>query len=130
MKRRAFVSLLGGAVAAWPLAARAQQRGGMRRIGVFLPGSADDPEYQARTEAFRQGLAELGWSDGGNVRIDTRWGSGEPTAIANTRPNWLRSCRTSSWLRPPWSRRRCSGRPAACRSMRCAGTPQSANLTL
>src|SRR5439155_12015793 len=85
MKRRAFVSLLGGAVAAWPLAARAQQRGGMRRIGVFLPGSADDPEYQARTEAFRQGLAELGWSDGGNVRIDTRWRSEEQTAELQSR---------------------------------------------
>src|SRR5262249_1108231 len=68
------ITLLGGAVA-WPLGARAQQRGGMRRIGVFLPGAADDPEYQVRMEAFRQGLAELGWSDGGNVRIDTRWGS-------------------------------------------------------
>jgi ABC-type uncharacterized transport system substrate-binding protein len=49
----------------------------MRRIGVFLPGAADDPEYQARVAAFWQGLAELGWSDGGNVRIDTRWGAGD-----------------------------------------------------
>jgi putative tryptophan/tyrosine transport system substrate-binding protein len=77
IRRRDFISLLGGAAAAWPLAARGQQRGGMRRIGVFLPGAADDPEYQARMEAFRQGLAELGWSDGGNVRIDARWGSGD-----------------------------------------------------
>jgi putative tryptophan/tyrosine transport system substrate-binding protein len=75
--RRKFLATLGGA-ASWPLAARAQQRERMRRIGVLLPYAADDREGQARLAAFQQALAELGWSDGGNVRIDTRWGAGDP----------------------------------------------------
>src|ERR1700682_4362653 len=70
--RRRFVALLGGA-ATWPLAARAHQPDRMRRIGVLLPAAADDPEYQARVEAFLQGLALLGWTTGRNVRIDTHW---------------------------------------------------------
>jgi putative tryptophan/tyrosine transport system substrate-binding protein len=77
MKRRNFITLLGGAAAAWPLAARAQQRERMRRIGVFMPGVADDPEYEARNAAFLQGLGELGWTVGRNVRIDYRWGAGD-----------------------------------------------------
>jgi putative ABC transport system substrate-binding protein len=72
MRRRQFITLLGGA-AAWPLAARAQQPGGMRRIGVLMASAADDLESQARMAAFHQGLAQLGWSDGRNVRIDIRW---------------------------------------------------------
>src|SRR5215468_12295314 len=72
MKRREFITLLGGA-AAWPLAVRAQQPGGMRRIGVLMASAADDSENQARMAAFLQGLAQLGWTDGRNVRIDTRW---------------------------------------------------------
>jgi putative tryptophan/tyrosine transport system substrate-binding protein len=72
MRRRQFIALLGGA-AAWPLAARAQQPGGMRRIGVLMASAADDLESQARVAAFVQGLAQLGWSDGRNVRIDIRW---------------------------------------------------------
>ena len=72
MRRRAFISLLGGA-AAWPLAAAAQQPGGMRRIGVLMASAADDSENQARMAAFLQGLAQLGWTDGRNLRIDTRW---------------------------------------------------------
>ena len=73
MRRREFITLLGGAAAAWPLAARAQQGERMRRIGVLLPAAADDPEFQARVGAFLQGLAQLGWTIGRNVRIDTRW---------------------------------------------------------
>src|SRR5215467_12466988 len=72
MRRRAFIALLGGAAVAWPLSARAQQER-VRRIGVLMPGAADDPEFQARMTAFVQGLAQLGWIDGRNVRIDTRW---------------------------------------------------------
>jgi putative ABC transport system substrate-binding protein len=72
MRRRQFITLLGGA-AARPLAARAQQPGGMRRIGVLMASAADDLESQARMAAFHQGLAQLGWSDGRNVRIDIRW---------------------------------------------------------
>jgi len=80
VKRRAFISLLGGA-AAWPLAAQAQQGERMRRIGVLMPNAADDPEYQARMTAFLQGLAQLGWIDGRNVRIDTRWGVADADRI-------------------------------------------------
>src|SRR5262245_25903623 len=76
MRRREFITLLGGA-AAWPFAARAQQGGRMRRIGVFMPGAADDPEYQARNAAFLQGLGELGWIVGRNVRIEYRYGAGD-----------------------------------------------------
>ena len=73
MRRRQFITLLGGASAAWPLAARAQQPERMRRIGLLLPAAADDAEFQARVGAFLQALALLGWSIGRNVRIDTRW---------------------------------------------------------
>jgi putative tryptophan/tyrosine transport system substrate-binding protein len=74
MKRREFITLLAGA-AAWPLAARAQQGERMRRIVVLVPAVADDPIWQARVGAFLQGLALLGWTIGGNVHIDTRWGT-------------------------------------------------------
>jgi putative ABC transport system substrate-binding protein len=73
MQRRDFITLLGGAAAAWPLAARAQQGDRMRRIGVLLPAAADDSEFQARMGAFLQALALLGWTIGRNVRIDTHW---------------------------------------------------------
>src|SRR5438876_868191 len=72
MKRREFITLLGGA-AAWPLAAGAQQTERMRRIGVLLPTAADDPVFQAWVGAFLQGLALSGWTLGRNVRLDTRW---------------------------------------------------------
>jgi putative ABC transport system substrate-binding protein len=77
LKRRDFIALLGGAAAAWPLAARAQQGQRMRRVGVLMNLAADDPESQARIVAFSQGLAELGWIEGRNVRIDYRWGAGD-----------------------------------------------------
>src|SRR5215210_244395 len=77
MKRRAFVVGLAGAVA-WPLAARAQQPERMRRIGILLNATADDPQFETWVGAFLQGLALLGWTIGRNVRIDTRW------ATANT----------------------------------------------
>ena len=76
MKRREFITLLGGAAAAWPLAARAQQGERVRRIGVLMIRAADDPEGQARLAAFRQGLQQLGWTDGRNVRIDYSLGRG------------------------------------------------------
>jgi putative tryptophan/tyrosine transport system substrate-binding protein len=77
MKRRQFITLLGGAAAAWPVAARAQERERVRRIGVLMSGSADDPVSLAHISAFAQGLQERGWSVGGNVRIDYRWGAGD-----------------------------------------------------
>jgi len=81
MQRRDFIRLLGGATAAWPLAARAQQSDRVRRIGVLVAATADDPDYQARIAAFQQGLQQLGWSDGRNVHIDTRWATTKPDDI-------------------------------------------------
>src|SRR6516162_3443540 len=77
MRRREFITLLGGAAVAWPLAARAQQPEQMRRIGVLMNVAATDPEGQAQVAAFLQALQQLGWSEGRNVRIDTRWGEND-----------------------------------------------------
>jgi putative tryptophan/tyrosine transport system substrate-binding protein len=77
MRRREFITLLGGAVAACPLGARAQQPERMRRIGVLMGGAGRDPVEHARLAAFLDGLQQLGWTDGRNVRIDTRWPAGE-----------------------------------------------------
>jgi putative ABC transport system substrate-binding protein len=80
MRRRAFISLLGSAVAL-PLAVRAQQNTPMRRIGVLMNTSADDPEGQSRIAAFLDGLRQLGWTDGHNVRIDSRWPAGDADLV-------------------------------------------------
>jgi putative tryptophan/tyrosine transport system substrate-binding protein len=77
LRRRQFITLLGGVAAAWPLAARAQQIEKVRRIGVLQPVAVDDPEALARVTAFAQGLQQFGWTDGRNVRIDTRWAAGD-----------------------------------------------------
>src|SRR5215831_3592712 len=74
IERRAFIALLGGMAAAWPIEARAQQRKAIRRIGVLMPYAANDP--QARNAAFLQGLQQSGWSVGNNVEIDYRWSGG------------------------------------------------------
>ena len=81
LKRREFISLLGGVAAAWPLAARAQQAGGVRRIGVLMNLASEDAEGQARLAAFHQGLQQLGWTVGRNVQIDYRWGAGNADRI-------------------------------------------------
>jgi len=78
MRRREFITLVGGAACAWPLAARAPQGERMRRIGVLTPFAADDPESMARIGTFLQGLGELGWAVGRNLRIDYRWSAGDP----------------------------------------------------
>ena len=79
MRRREFITLLGGAATApamlWPLAARAQQGERMRRVGVHINSPADSLEGKARVAAFLQGLQQLGWTEGRNVRIDVRWGA-------------------------------------------------------
>jgi putative tryptophan/tyrosine transport system substrate-binding protein len=76
MKRREFITLLGGA-AAWPLAARGQQGERMRRVGVLMNTTPDEPDSQARVTALAQGLQEAGWTVGRNLRIDTRWSTGD-----------------------------------------------------
>jgi len=76
MRRREFILLIGGAAATWPLAARAQEPSGVRRIGVLM-NISDDPEGKARLAAFRRSLEQLGWVDGRNVRIDTKWAGGD-----------------------------------------------------
>jgi putative tryptophan/tyrosine transport system substrate-binding protein len=73
LKRREFITLLGGAAAAWPQPARAQQGERVRHIGVLLAATAGDPEYQTRMGALHEGLAALGWIEGRNLRVDTRW---------------------------------------------------------
>jgi putative ABC transport system substrate-binding protein len=100
MKRREFISLLGGAVA-WPLAARAQQRERMRRIGVLLQIAEGDPQARIEVAAFLRELQELGWSEGRNVRIDTRWGRGQ--------------CRSHPQVRGGTSRTRPGSRPGSGR---------------
>ena len=77
MQRREFITLLGGAAVAWPRAARAEQADRMRRVGVLEARTADDREAQARLAALLQGLQELGWTDGRNVRIDYRWAAAD-----------------------------------------------------
>jgi putative ABC transport system substrate-binding protein len=82
MKRREFLSVVGGAVAAWPLAGRAQPADRIRRIGILFGGfAADDPEPQARMAVFRQGLQQFGWADGRNLRIDYRIGGGDADRV-------------------------------------------------
>jgi putative ABC transport system substrate-binding protein len=76
MRRRQFIAGLGSA-ATWPIVARAQQPTRMRRVGALLNLSSDDPEALSRVTAFAQGLQQLGWSDGRNVRIDFRWSAGD-----------------------------------------------------
>src|SRR5215472_7842897 len=80
MRRRELITLLGGA-AAWPITARAQQGDRVRRIGVLTGGDENDPETKLRLSAFIQALADLGWTDGRNVRMDLRWGGGDINRI-------------------------------------------------
>jgi ABC-type uncharacterized transport system substrate-binding protein len=81
VKRREFITLLGGAAAAWPIAARAQQAERMRRIGVLMPRDESDPEAKRRLSVFTQALADLGWTDGRNVRMDVGWAGGDINQI-------------------------------------------------
>ena len=117
LRRREFITLLGGAAAAWPLAARAQQAERVRRIGVLMAVAADDPEAQARIAAFLQGLQQLGWTVGRNVRIDYSLGRGRCRRHSQIRGGIGRARagrHPGHWQRRPWGR--CYRRPAPCRS--------------
>src|SRR5215510_8861703 len=81
MRRRDFITLLGSAATAWPLAAQAQKTDRVRRIGVLMGFDENDPEGKRRYSAFTQALADLGWTDGRNVRMDLRWGGGDINRI-------------------------------------------------
>src|SRR5262249_32570745 len=81
MRRRKFITLLGSAALAWPLAARAQQPERVRRIGMLSGLAANHPDAQAFKTAFLQGLQQLGWTDGRNVQIEYRWGGGNADNI-------------------------------------------------
>src|SRR3981189_2049268 len=76
LRRRDFITLFGGAAVAWPLAARAQQLDGLRRIGALFGPAETDPEGQARAAALREGLQKLGWTEGRNLHIEYRWAGG------------------------------------------------------
>jgi ABC-type uncharacterized transport system substrate-binding protein len=117
MKRREFITVVGGAAVSWPLAAQAQQPPGTRRVGVLINLSENDLEAQRLITAFRERLAQQGWVDGRNLRIDYRWASGDVDRIrafakelvelspdiivglhphrvpVGHRPGWPRSCR-------------------------------------
>jgi putative ABC transport system substrate-binding protein len=90
MKRREFITMLGGASVVWPLAARAQQAERMRRIGVLMLYPENDPEGQRRATAFREGLQKLGWAVGRNVQIDFQWGLGDAAWIRSAAAQLLR----------------------------------------
>jgi putative ABC transport system substrate-binding protein len=111
IRRRELVALLGGAAAAWPLAARAQQPERMRRIGVLMNAVSDDAEGQARLAAFHQGLQQLGWTVGHNVGIDYRWGSDDAERGRRGAAE-LVALGTSSWHQEPRAWRHCNSRPA------------------
>ena len=82
MRRREFITLLGGTAAAWPLAARAQPADRLRRVGVLMPGAADDPTGQSRISAFLQRFRDLGWTEGRNVSIDVHKDAADQDGIA------------------------------------------------
>ena len=81
LRRREFIAALGGSAVAWPLAARAQQGDRVRRIGVLMPFEENHPEGKLRYAAFAQALADLGWTEGRNVRLDLRWGGDDNNRI-------------------------------------------------
>src|SRR5262245_24396358 len=128
VRRREVITLLGGVAAAWPFAARAQQSDRVRRIG-WLVGAADDAYSRALSQAFRQGLQQLGWIDGRNVQIDVRSELGIPFKSANMRRNWSRFRRTSFWFLAALPHSFCFRKPARCRSSSLSSLTRSALAT-
>ena len=125
MKRRRFITVLGGAAAAWPLAARAQQGERMQRVGVLMNIAADDADAPVRVAAFAQGLQGLGWTIGRNCGSSIVGPQAKPTAFADTRRKFRHSLRTSSSLLAVRTRLRSNGQPPPCRSCFSALTTRS-----
>ena len=88
MRRREFITLIGCASVAWPFVALAQKPDRTRRIGVLMSLGENDPEGKAQLSGFTQGLADLGWSDGPNLRMDVRWGGGDVNKIRTFAKEW------------------------------------------
>jgi putative ABC transport system substrate-binding protein len=100
MKRREFITLLCG-VAASPLAAHAQQRERVRRLGVLMSVEESDPEGKAQLSGFTQALAQLGWTNGQNLQMEIRWGGGGDATVRATAKSWSRCSPTSFCARTP-----------------------------
>src|SRR6476646_9570910 len=115
MRRREFITLLGGA-AAWPLAARAQSRERMRRIGVLLPASVSDSEYPTLVGAFLQEMQQLGWALGRNLQMDIRWSGGNVDLLRKDAVELAGLAPDGSSRPVPRPRTPCCRRPAPCRS--------------
>ena len=133
MRRREFITLLGGAAASWPLAAGAQPAGPLRLIGVLMDYAENDPASQSLVAVFRDELAKLGWKEGGNLRIEVRWSAGNADRVRTFAKELvnLRPTRYSAGARPrpfPWLARRgqfqSSSRPYLIRSA-VASSPAS-----
>jgi hypothetical protein len=107
MRRREFITMLGGAAAAWPVAARAQQADRVRRVGVLMNGSPRDAEQQDLVAVLAQTLQQLGWTEGRNFRIDIRWGEGDPRAIRRHAESLVASAPDSSSRPATRACRRC-----------------------
>ena len=137
MTRRAFITSLGGAMAAWPLAARAQQGERMRRVGVLTGLTESDPGARAWPAAFEEGLQKLGWSQGRNLRIDYRWAAGDGERMRSYAVDFAlrsndRHCSSVAWSTADrlWRARRSRDRarhryvcrPAERRAHRAAGS--------
>src|SRR5262245_33866408 len=90
MKRRQFITLIAGTAAVWPLAARAQQREQMRRIGILMPYAASDTEIQTHLGAFRQELQKLGWAEGRNIQFDEHWTGDDMDLVRANAANLLK----------------------------------------
>ena len=100
MKRRAFLGVLGGAAAGWPIVTHAHQSDRVRRIGVLSGYAENDTEARARLAGFQQGLHELGWIVGRNLRTEYRWSRGDGITQERSQKNWFNCSQKSSWVRP------------------------------
>ena len=117
MRRREFITLLGGAAAAWPLAARAQQADRMRRVGVLVSGTtANDPELPDRIAAFLRGMQQFGWTDGRNIRIEIREGGGNADTIRKYAAELVALAPDVILTAGSGLSRSCCKRPIPCRS--------------